>query len=99
MRSGPRGEPFNVGNDTEEIAMNQVIDRLKAACKMPDLVVQRHVSKDLHYTTDNPQRRAPNLAKLRTHFPGWRPEVRLEEGLARTLLSYRLLRESLGNGN
>lgn len=98
LLGGPRGEPFNVGNDTEEIAMGQVVERLKAACDLRDLKVQQRASVDPHYTTDNPQRRAPNLAKLRGHFPGWRPEVSLDEGIARTLRSYRLLQESLNGG-
>ena len=45
-------------------------------------------SNDEHYLTDNPQRRCPDLAKLRS-LGGWTPTVPLREGLARTLASYR----------
>ena len=52
------------------------------------LAVERRVSADPQYLTDNPQRRRPDLGKLRT-LTGWKAVVSLEEGLARTLRSYR----------
>ena len=54
----------------------------------PPLPVQYQASPDAHYLTDNPQRRRPDLTKLRS-LTGWRPRVPLREGLARTLASYR----------
>jgi UDP-glucuronate decarboxylase len=50
--------------------------------------VARHDrSDDPDYVTDNPQRRCPDLTKVRGL--GWRPAVPLADGLARTLASYR----------
>jgi dTDP-glucose 4,6-dehydratase/UDP-glucuronate decarboxylase len=50
--------------------------------------VIHRVSEDPQYLTDNPQRRCPDLRKLRSRFP-WTPKVGLTEGLRRTLRSYQ----------
>jgi dTDP-glucose 4,6-dehydratase/UDP-glucuronate decarboxylase len=88
------GEAFNVGNDEQELSMLDVAQRLsKVAAKVmngPELEVKYEKSEDPHYLSDNPQRRCPNLAKLRGlagHAP-WSPQVMLNEGLERTLRSY-----------
>jgi dTDP-glucose 4,6-dehydratase/UDP-glucuronate decarboxylase len=86
--SGKNGEPYNVGNDVEEVSMAQVAQRLARAAAPPMLEIQYKVSADQHYLTDNPQRRCPDLKKLRSLAP-WNPEVGLDEGLSRTLQSYR----------
>jgi len=85
--SAADGEAFNVGND-EEISMSALAELMATIAAPPRLAVEYRVSADEHYLADNPQRRCPDLAKLRTRT-GWRPEVRLADGLARTLASYR----------
>jgi dTDP-glucose 4,6-dehydratase/UDP-glucuronate decarboxylase len=54
----------------------------------PQLEVIHQTSADPQYLTDNPQRRCPDLAKLRTRF-NWQPNLGLSEGLRRTLRSYQ----------
>ena len=81
------GEAFNVGNDTEEISMLDLAERLKQVAGPPWLEVRRQVSADPDYVTDNPPRRCPDLHKLRSFF-SWEPRVSLTEGLSRTLRSY-----------
>jgi nucleoside-diphosphate-sugar epimerase len=49
--------------------------------------VRYETSGDPDYLTDNPQRRCPDLGKVRAL--GWSPQVALADGLARTLASYR----------
>ena len=85
------GEAFNVGNDEIEISVKDLSERMCAvaaevygeAC----MTVVSARSEDRNYTTDNPQRRCPDLAKIRKTI-GYQPQVGLDEGLKRTLLSY-----------
>lgn len=79
-----RGEIYNVGNDEEEITVREVAERLRDVAGEPRLEIEYRVSADAHFLTDNPQRRCPDLSKLRGQFP-WEPRVNLAEGLGRTL--------------
>jgi len=84
---GKSGEAYNMGNDAQEVSIGEVAETLRRVAG-DGLAVERRVSADPQYLTDNPQRRRPDLGKLRA-LTGWRPEISLEEGLARTLRSYR----------
>ncbi len=88
LLSDADGEAFNVGNDEREITIGEVAEVLREAAGPPRLEILQNVSEDKHYLTDNPQRRCPDLTKLRTRFP-WTPKISLAEGLKRTLLSYQ----------
>jgi len=88
LMSNANGEAFNVGNDEEEISMLDVATRLAEVAAPPKLDVKYAKSDDAHYLTDNPQRRCPDLRKLRALAP-WTPQVTMREGMARTLRSYR----------
>lgn len=81
------GEPFNVGND-HEISIGELARTMAEVASNPPLVVEHRVNSDSDYLVDNPQRRCPDLAKLRSRT-GWSPRVSLSEGLRRTLESYR----------
>ncbi len=78
---GGDGEAYNVGDDREEISIRELADRIRAVANAPGRVVVRR-SADPEYLTDNPQRRCPDLTKLRA-LGGSMPCVSLEEGLAR----------------
>jgi dTDP-glucose 4,6-dehydratase/UDP-glucuronate decarboxylase len=80
---GVNGEAYNVGDDREEISMRELADRIRAVTTAPGRVVVR-TSTDPDYLTDNPQRRCPDLTKLRA-LGGSMPCVSLEEGLTRYL--------------
>jgi dTDP-glucose 4,6-dehydratase/UDP-glucuronate decarboxylase len=82
------GEAFNVGNDEREISIGDFARELARIAGPPALEVMHETSGDPQYLTDNPQRRCPDLTRLRTRFH-WQPKVGLAEGLRRTLLSYR----------
>lgn len=80
------GEAFNVGND-EEITVAEVaalVDEVRGHAHG----VQTRVNADPEYLTDNPQRRCPDLAKLKEAV-GYEPTVMLREGLRRCLEHYR----------
>jgi UDP-glucuronate decarboxylase len=88
---GEGGQAYNVGNDETEISMADLAQRVSAAAAQlmggaaSPVVFQ--TSGDSDYLTDNPQRRCPDLKKLRS-VRGWAPAVSLEAGLRRTLTYY-----------
>jgi len=83
---GAAGNAYNLGND-EEVSIASAATMVAGLVGPPPLEVRHDRSDDPDYVTDNPQRRCPDLAKVRAL--GWRPTVPLAEGLARTLASYR----------
>ena len=87
LLEGRPGEAYNLGNDREEVSMLRVAETLREVAGLPDPVQYRR-SEDAHYLTDNPQRRCPDLARLRALGP-FDPQVLLREGLDRTWRSYR----------
>ena len=84
LLSDADGEVFNVGNDAEEISMARAAERLREVAGPPLLDIRYRESADADFVTDNPQRRCPDLSRLRGRFP-WEPRVDLSEGLRRTL--------------
>jgi dTDP-glucose 4,6-dehydratase/UDP-glucuronate decarboxylase len=87
LLSEVQGEVFNVGNDEREISIWNLARLVRRVAGCPELTIERRVSADKDYLTDNPQRRCPDLGRLRSRFD-WRPEVSLARGLARTLRWY-----------
>ena len=97
LLSDADGEIFNVGNDAEEITMAQAAERLREVAGPPWLDIEYRKSADADFVTDNPQRRCPDLSKLRGRFP-WEPRVGLAEGLGRTLRANLELRAAAAEG-
>ena len=82
LLSSNNGEPFNVGND-EEITIERLAQEVSLAFDdHPN--VQFASSKDPDYLVDNPQRRCPDLTKVKQAIP-WEPTVMLREGIRRTI--------------
>ena len=81
------GEAFNVGND-EEISVGDLARFAAGMDGPPELPLRFETSREADYLRDNPQRRCPDLTKLKS-LHGWRPEVMVRDGLARTLRAYR----------
>lgn len=81
------GEAFNIGTDRPEISMEELASLVIEVSGSERRVI-RQVSDDPEYLRDNPQRRCPDLTKARTLL-GYAPRITLEEGLSRTLASYR----------
>jgi UDP-glucuronate decarboxylase len=80
---GGAGEPYNIGNDREEVAMRDLARMMIDASGRP-LQLRFARSEDAHYLTDNPQRRCPDLGKLRA-LSGYQCQVDLRDGLRRYL--------------
>ena len=93
--STANGEAFNVGNDSEEVSVTELAERMREVAGPPRIEIQHIASADPHYLTHNPQRRCPDTSKLRRTVD-WQPRVNLTEGLRRTLESCRevAMRES-----
>jgi dTDP-glucose 4,6-dehydratase len=87
LLSDVAGEAFNVGNDEEEISVADLATRAAKVGGPPSLPVAFEASDDADYVSDNPQRRCPDLTKLRSTL-GWEPQVSLSTGLERAYRSY-----------
>lgn len=90
LLSDVEGEIFNIGNDHEEITIRELAEQMRLVAGPPWLEIRRRVSEDHEYLTDSPQRRCPDLTRIRERLQ-WGPKVSLREGLERTLRSYREL--------
>ena len=86
--SDAEGETFNIGSDEKEISVAELAYEVARVAGPPTLQVIHRKSDDAQYLTNSPQRRCPDLTKLRERF-SWNPTVNLTEGLRRTLDSYR----------
>jgi nucleoside-diphosphate-sugar epimerase len=93
---GRRGEAYNIGVESPEIAMHEL------AAKLVDLGkelfgysgrVIRQQSDDKDYLVDNPNRRCPVISKARGEL-GYDPRVSLDEGLRRSLIWYARNRDA-----
>jgi len=82
---GASGSIYNVGND-EEISMINLSKKIKNLIGNVDIIYEKSIDK--HYITDNPQRRIPDLTKIKNelHFT---PKIPLNEGLKRTYDWYK----------
>lgn len=83
---GESGVAYNLGTDQGEISIAELAALVSTLVTGAEHLA-RDLSDDPDYVTDNPQRRAPDLARLRGL--GYRPGVPLREGLARTYQWYR----------
>lgn len=81
-----KGEAFNIGND-EEVTIARLAEKVNQVSGSK-AGVKFALSKDKAYLMDNPQRRLPNLAKIKKTIK-WRPEISLTEGIERTLKFYQ----------
>jgi dTDP-glucose 4,6-dehydratase/UDP-glucuronate decarboxylase len=88
LLSGLRGEVFNVGNDSEEISIAElagIINELSGS----NLPIVYRESEDADYAKDNPQRRRPELTKIR-RLLNYEPKVDIRTGLKRSIEWYKL---------
>ncbi|MCL2619371.1 MAG: NAD-dependent epimerase/dehydratase family protein [Defluviitaleaceae bacterium] len=80
-------DAFNAGNDMAEITIRELAGIYQGVAKemfgyKEEIVMRTHPDK--HYNTDNPQRRCPDLNKIKNML-GYAPSVRTEEGVTRYL--------------
>jgi dTDP-glucose 4,6-dehydratase/UDP-glucuronate decarboxylase len=88
---GKSGEIYNIGADDLEVSISWLADRVRLLAKthfgyFGHVVYKTH--DDTEYLTDNPNRRFPDLNKIRKEL-GFSPKIDLDKGLLRTLYWYR----------
>jgi dTDP-glucose 4,6-dehydratase/UDP-glucuronate decarboxylase len=88
LLSDYNGEAFNVGNDWEEISINELANLIKELFEGKPEIVRRK-SMDKNYLKDVPQRRCPDITKIKK-FLNYEPEVDLKSGLRRLIGWYKL---------
>lgn len=82
---GKPGSIYNVGND-EEVSMKELSEKIKNLVGDVEICYQK--SDDKYYTTDNPQRRVPELSKIKSELK-YLPKISLDEGLQRVYKWYK----------
>lgn len=91
LTRGRNGESYNIGNETPEISMAELAERVVACARevldYSGKVVMK-TSEDKDYLVDNPNRRCPIIRKAREEL-SYEPRFSIEEGLKNTLLWYR----------
>lgn len=86
LLSNYNGEPFNIGNESPEISMLELANKIiKVSNK--NLKVEFRKSDDKNYLIDNPNRRCPSTKKAKKLL-NFSPKIEIEEGLHRTYLYY-----------
>ena len=83
---------FNIGNDSEEMTIRELAEIYRSVGKSVlgysgEIIFQEHTDK--HYNTDNPQRRRPDLTKIRTIL-GYAPFIDTRIGVERYLKFLKL---------
>jgi UDP-glucuronate decarboxylase len=88
MKSGDETTgPVNLGNPVE-FTMRELADKVLAITGSRSVIESRPLPQD------DPKQRQPNIARARAQL-GWTPEIRLEEGLKKTVAYFdELLRGS-----
>lgn len=85
LLSDKSGEVYNVGNDAGEVSMAELAQDVAG---LFDRAKINYIEYPKSYPKDEPQRRLPDLTKIRTTL-GFEPEIDLKTGLARTLSVFR----------
>lgn len=91
LMKGHAGEAYNIGVETPEISMGNLVERVvELARELFDYQgrVVRQESMEKDYLIDNPNRRCPIIAKARAHLD-YNPSISIDEGLKRSLIWYQ----------
>tara|TARA_Y100001970_G_C14198369_1_gene839520 strand:- start:664 stop:1692 length:1029 start_codon:yes stop_codon:yes gene_type:complete len=83
--SGKVGEIYNVGNDKEEVSMNQLANKFQKIFTNKKIKIKK-ISYPNSYPSNEPQRRCPNLSKLYKDT-GYKPKTTLQNSL-RNFMKY-----------
>jgi len=81
---GAVGQVFNIGNDTEEVTIRALADRVKARTKSASAVVTIPYDEAYESGFEDMPRRVPDLSRIR-NLIGYEPRVHLDEILDRVI--------------
>ena len=76
---GKAGCIYNVGNN-EEVSIKEIAEKIKKLIEGTEIIFEE--STDKQYNTDNPQKRVPDLTKIKNELE-YVPRISLHEGLKR----------------
>lgn len=80
--SGRKGEVYNIGNDKPEIGMFELAQIISEM--LGNGVKPKRKNYPQNYPAGEPQRRCPDLTKIKSHF-NYEPRIDLETGLKQTI--------------
>ena len=86
LLSKDKGEVYNIGNAVPEISMSDLANLIIEISNSKSKIVYK-TNKDVHYLTNNPQRRCPDISKAKNKL-NFSPNISLEEGLGYTYKYY-----------
>jgi nucleoside-diphosphate-sugar epimerase len=86
LLNGKNGEVFNIGNPQCEVSINELALRLVSLFPKKGLKVVKSEKKCLGYIKSEITRNCPDISKLKRL--GWMPQIDINEGFLRTILSY-----------
>ena len=84
MEKGKSGEVYNIGND-EETTILEFAKLIKKLAESGSKIVFKPLPED------DPMQRKPDITKAKKLL-GWKPKVKLEDGLLKTIEYFRLIR-------
>ena len=87
--SDHNGEPFNIGSEKPEISMKDLAKKCIRISEKENLKIRFRQNQDKDYTTDNPNRRCPDITKAKDLL-GFSPLIGLDDGIRRTLNSIQV---------
>jgi UDP-glucuronate decarboxylase len=92
LLKGRPGEAYNIGSDMGEISMYELAKKVEEVYGKPlDIQLAKYPEG---YPVGDPTRRRPDITKARTEL-AYDPNVSLEDGIARMITWYQLLRKDL----
>ena len=84
---GKNGEPYNIGN-TQEISIKNLAKlAIKVSKKKLKIIMKSNLDKT--FNVDCPKRRCPDLKKI-YNLSKWKPKIKLETGLLKTINYYKM---------
>ncbi|MBI4919687.1 NAD-dependent epimerase/dehydratase family protein [Candidatus Azambacteria bacterium] len=86
LLSDKNGEIYNVGNDSEELGMEALANLMVE--EIGNGAVVQLIEYPDSYPADEPQRRCPDITKIRAQL-GYKPTVNLREGIKRSIAWYK----------
>jgi UDP-glucose 4-epimerase len=78
------GQVFNIGNDTEEVTIRALAERVKARSSSPSEIVQIPYDEAYESGFEDMPRRVPDLSRIRKLI-GYEPRVHLDEILDKVI--------------
>ena len=86
LLNGKNGEAFNVGNPKCEVSIIELAQRLVKLFPKKELKVVKSENQKLGYIKSVITRNCPDISKI--NRLGWMPQIDINEGFLRTILSY-----------